>query len=128
MGNYDPFATDYDTWSAHMTEDVPWYVELARAAAEPIVELPRRSTADGSSMKTEWEITHSVPGDNRLDITRGSGANTLGVLQLWWVTKSEWEGLIDVAGLEVEALYGGFAREPFGDDSLEFVWVAQKPA
>jgi hypothetical protein len=35
--------------------------------------------------------------------------------------------LIDVAGLEVEALYGGFDREPFDDDSLEFVWIARKP-
>ena len=38
------------------------------------------------------------------------------------------EGLIDVAGLEVEALYGGFRREPFDEDSLEFVFVARKPA
>ena len=29
--------------------------------------------------------------------------------------------------LETEELYGGFDREPFGDDSLEFVWVARKP-
>jgi hypothetical protein len=43
------------------------------------------------------------------------------------VTKSEWEGLVDVAGLEVEALYGGFEREPFDDESLEQVWVARKP-
>jgi hypothetical protein len=36
--------------------------------------------------------------------------------------------LLEVAGLEVEALYGGFDREPFTDDSLEFVYVARKPA
>jgi len=34
-------------------------------------------------------------------------------------------GLIDVAGLEVEALYGGFAREPFTDDSREYVFVTR---
>ncbi len=39
------------------------------------------------------------------------------------VTKNEWLGLIDVAGLQVEALYGGFAGEPFGDDSNEYVFV-----
>ena len=42
------------------------------------------------------------------------------------MTRSEWEALIDVAGLEVEALYGGFEREPFGEGSLEFVWVVSK--
>src|SRR5690348_10406086 len=33
------FADRYDEWSAGMTEDVPFYVELAREAAGPIVEL-----------------------------------------------------------------------------------------
>ena len=49
-------------------------------------------------------------------------------VSLWWTTRSEWEGLIDVAGLEVEALYSGFEREPFDEQSQEFVWVARKPA
>ena len=64
-----------------------------------------------------------VPADNRIDITRDDGAT----IRLWWATKSEWEGLLDVAGLEVEALYGGFRREPYTDESLETVWVARKP-
>lgn len=29
-----------------------------------------------------------------------------------WATKNEWLGLIDIAGLQLEALYGGLAREP----------------
>ena len=64
-----------------------------------------------------------VPADNRIEIER-DGAETI---RLWWATKSEWDGLIDVAGLEVEALYGGFEREPFDDESLEFVYVTRKP-
>ena len=48
------------------------------------------------------------PGDNRVDIELDAG----GAISLWWVTRSEWEGLIDVAGLEVEALYGWFDRRP----------------
>ena len=232
MSDYDCFARDYDAWSAPMTEDVGWYVELAREAAEPVVELavgsgrvaipiaretgkrvigidrspamlavareraaglpvdlregdmrdfeldepvelvicPFRSllhlptwadkrrvfehvaaalrpggrfawnafafspliaarlhdrrieAADGL-----WEVTHYVPADSRLELTRGRGDEVVGVLRAWWVTKSEWEGLVDVAGLEVEALYGGFEREPFDDESLEQVWVARKP-
>jgi SAM-dependent methyltransferase len=66
---------------------------------------------------------HYAPADNRIEIVRDDGAT----VRLWWATKSEWDGLIDVAGLEVEALYGGFAREPFDDDSLEFVYVTRKP-
>lgn len=63
-------------------------------------------------------------GDSRVDITRDGAAT----LHLWWATRSEWAGLLEVAGLEVEALYGGFAQEPFTDDSHEFVYVARKPA
>ena len=65
-------------------------------------------------------IRYSV-GDNRVDITLDDGAKS----SLWWATKNEWLGLLDVAGLELEALYGGFPREPFGDESREYVFVAR---
>jgi hypothetical protein len=61
-------------------------------------------------------------GDNRIDITLDDGAKS----SLWWATKNEWLGLLDVAGLELEVLYGGFAREPFADDSREYVFVARR--
>lgn len=63
-------------------------------------------------------------GDNRIDITLDSGGRS----SLWWATRNEWLGLVDVAGLEVEALYGGFGREAFGDESREYVFVARRPA
>jgi SAM-dependent methyltransferase len=63
-------------------------------------------------------------GENRIDIVLDGG----GTSSLWWATKNEWLGLIDVAGLEVEALHGGFDRRPFGDESREYVWVARRPA
>lgn len=66
---------------------------------------------------------HYVPADNRIEITRDDGAR----ISLWWATKGEWDGLIEVAGLEVEALYGGFEREPFTDESLEYVYVTRRP-
>jgi SAM-dependent methyltransferase len=71
-------------------------------------------------------VVHTLryfPADSRIEIERDNAAT----LRLWWATKSEWEGLIEVAGLEVEALYGGFERESFTDDSLEFVYVTRKP-
>ena len=72
-------------------------------------------------------VPHTVryaAGDNRIDITLDRG----GTSSLWWATRNEWLGLIDVAGLELEALHGGFAGEPFTDDSREYVFVARKPA
>jgi ubiquinone/menaquinone biosynthesis C-methylase UbiE len=62
-------------------------------------------------------------GDNRIDITLDGGATS----SLWWATKNEWLGLLDVAGLELEALDGGCSGEPFGDDSREYVFIARRP-
>ena len=39
MSLYDAFAPIYDDWAADMTEDVPFYVELARETEGPLVEL-----------------------------------------------------------------------------------------
>jgi ubiquinone/menaquinone biosynthesis C-methylase UbiE len=75
----------------------------------------------------EEPVPHSLRyavGDNRIDITLDGG----GTSSLWWATKNEWLGLVDVAGLEVEALYGGFDRRPFDDESREYVWVTRRPA
>jgi SAM-dependent methyltransferase len=60
--------------------------------------------------------------DNRIDIVLDTG----GVSTLWWATKNEWLGLIDVAGLELEALYGGFDGEPLDDEHLEYVFVTRR--
>ena len=61
-------------------------------------------------------------GDNRIDLTLDGG----GTSSMWWATKNEWLGLIDVAGLEVEALYGGFAGEPFTGERTEYVFIARR--
>jgi hypothetical protein len=61
-------------------------------------------------------------GDNRIDLTLDDGARS----SVWWATKNEWLGLLDVAGLTLEALYGGFAGEPFTEDSREYVFVARR--
>jgi SAM-dependent methyltransferase len=78
----------------------------------------------------EWQeqngIRHridQVKYDNRLDITLENGTT----ISLWWLNRSEWEGLVDVAGFEVEALYGGFDRRPFDESANEFVWIVRKP-
>ena len=237
MDPYAPFADIYEEWSAPMTEDVAFYVDLAREADGPVVELavgsgrvavpvakaigrrvvgidrspamlakartaaaeagvdldlregdlrdfaleepaaliycPYRSLlhlptwADrrrvfervAASLKAGgrfawnafvfdphiavrmdgvarphldserlWEYVAHHPEDNRIDITAYTGepGHEPRNLQLWWLTKSEWERLIDVAGLEVEALYGWFDKQPFDHESREFVWVTRK--
>ena len=222
------FADRYDEWSAEMTEDVPFYVELARETDGALVELAvgsgrvaipvteatgravlgidtspamlaqarERAAAAGVELELRegdmrdleldqpaglvycpfrgllhlptwadrrrvfervaaslrpggrfaWNafafdhaiaarldgghqdtpVPHSLNyavGENRIDITLEGG----GISSLWWATKNEWLGLIDVAGLEVEALYGGFDRRPFDDQSREYVWVTRRP-
>ena len=229
MSFYDAFAPIYDDWSADMTADVPYYVELARESEGPLVELAvgngrvaiavaretgrpvlgidsspamlaqarERAAAAGVHVELregdmreleldepaglvycpfrslghlptwadrrrvfervfaalrpggrfawnffvfdpriaaridgEWQeqngIRHRVDHfkhDNRLDVTLESGD----AISLWWLNRSEWEGLIDVAGFEVEALYGGFDKRPFDENATEFVWVVRKP-
>ena len=223
------FADRYDEWSAEMTEDVPFYVELARETKGPLVELAvgsgrvaipvaeatgrpvlgidtspamlaqarERAAAAGVELELRegdmgdleldepaglvycpfrgllhvptwadrrrvfervaaslrpggrfaWNafafdhgiaarldgehqdepVPHSLRyavGDNRIDITLDGG----GTSSLWWATRNEWFGLIDVAGLQVEALYGDFDRRPFDDESREYVWVTRRPA
>jgi ubiquinone/menaquinone biosynthesis C-methylase UbiE len=223
----EAFSARYDEWAAHMTEDVAFYVELAREADGPLVELAvgngrvaipvaretgrrvvgidtspsmleqARERAAEAGVELElrlgdmrelsldepaaliycpfrallhlptwtdrrrtfervaaslrpggrfaWNafafdhqvaarlegqhqdepVPHTIRyavGDNRIDITLDDG----GTSSLWWATRNEWLGLLDVAGLELEALYGGFAREPFGDESREYVFVAAR--
>jgi ubiquinone/menaquinone biosynthesis C-methylase UbiE len=75
--------------------------------------------------RQESAVPHTVRyavGDNRIDLILDDGA----ISSLWWATKNEWLGLLDVSGLHLEALYGGFAREPFDDQSMEYVFVAQR--
>jgi SAM-dependent methyltransferase len=223
----EAFANRYAEWSAHVTADVPFYVELARQADGPIVELAvgtgrvavpiarvtgqrvigfdtspamleqarinaaeagveldlrpgdirefvldepaaliycpfrsllhlptwqdRRRTFErvAASLRPAgrfaWNafafdhrvasrldgahrdqpVPHTIRygvSDNRIDITLDSGGRS----SLWWATKNEWLGLLDVAGLTLEALYGGFAGEPLTEDSGEYVFVARR--
>jgi SAM-dependent methyltransferase len=223
----EAFASRFEEWSAHMTADVAFYVELARAADGPLVELAvgtgrvaipvaqatgrpvigvdsspamleqararaaeagveldlregdmrdlaleepaalvycpfrallhlatwadRRRTFErvAASLRPggrfAWNafafdhriaarldglhqdepVPHTIRywvGDNRIDISLDGGGRT----SLWWATRNEWLGLLEVAGLELEALYGGFAGEPFADDSQEYVFVARR--
>jgi SAM-dependent methyltransferase len=91
------------------------------------VFLPSVATQIDGQWRDQNGIRHRcdyVPADNRVDVTLDSGAS----VSLWWVARSEWEALLDVSGLEVEALYGWFDRRPFDESSSEFVYVARKPA
>ena len=77
---------------------------------------------DGAPGLPVPHTVHYSVGENRVDITLDDG----GTGSLWWATKNEWLGLLDVAGLRLEALFGGFAGEPLDDDSREYVFVARR--
>jgi SAM-dependent methyltransferase len=85
------------------------------------------SASDGQHAETSpgLPLPHTIHysvSDNRVDMTLDDG----GTGSLWWATKNEWLGLLDVAGLRLEALYGGFASEPLDDNSPEYVFVARR--
>jgi ubiquinone/menaquinone biosynthesis C-methylase UbiE len=84
-------------------------------------QLAVRSEGQQCQEPVPHTISHAV-GDNRIDLTMADGARS----SRWWATKNEWLGLIDVAGLDLEALYGGFVGEPFSDESREYVFVTRK--
>ena len=70
-------------------------------------------------------VPHSVHYDvpeNRVDIVLDAG----GASSLWWATKNEWLGLIDVAGLTVESLHGDFEHGPLTPESGEYVFVTTR--
>ncbi len=66
-------------------------------------------------------LRYDVP-DNRIDILLDGG----GTSSLWWATKNEWLGLIDIAGPSVEAIYGDFDRRPVTADSREYIFVVRR--
>jgi SAM-dependent methyltransferase len=76
-------------------------------------------------VRQDAPVPHTVRyavGDSRVDLVLDGGATS----SLWWATRNEWLGLIEVAGLELESLHGGFDGEPFGEDSREYVFVARR--
>jgi YD repeat-containing protein len=66
-------------------------------------------------------VTYHAP-DNRIEIRMDSGATS----ELVWATKNEWLGLIDVSGLELESLHGGFEGQPLSGEAMEYVFVARR--
>jgi SAM-dependent methyltransferase len=128
---YSPFRSLLHVPTWHDRRQV---FERVAAALEPggrfawnVFAFDHAIAAQLDGERREEPVPHTLRyavGESRTDIVLDSGAAT----SLWWATKNEWLGLIDVAGLEVEALYGSFDRAPFDDDSREFVWVTRKPA
>jgi ubiquinone/menaquinone biosynthesis C-methylase UbiE len=84
-------------------------------------KVAARLDGEHQAERVPHTIRYAV-SDNRVDIALDDGATS----SLWWATKNEWLGLLDVADLQVEALYGGFAAEPLADDSSEYVFVARR--
>ena len=84
-------------------------------------QLAARVDGQHQDARVPHTIRYAI-GDNRIDMMLDDGATS----SLWWATKNEWLGLLDTSGLELEVLFGGFDREPVGDDSSEYVFVARR--
>ena len=79
---------------------------------------------DGLTIPTP--VPHTIRfyvGDNRMEITLDDGSKSV----FWSASKNEWLGLMDISGLELEAVYGTFDREPVSDESREYVFIARRP-
>lgn len=68
-------------------------------------------------------VSHYDVAENRIDMILDDGATS----SLWWATKNEWLGLIDVAGLQLETLHGNFTGSELNADSREYVFVTRRP-
>jgi len=62
-----------------------------------------------------------VPAD-RVELVLDGG----GTSSFWWATKNAWLGLIDVAGLALDALSGGSDGEPSAPESRGDVRVVRR--
>jgi predicted RNA methylase len=116
---FEALAAGYERWPADMTEDVPFYVELAQEVDGPVVEL---AVGTGrAAIPVAAAIGRTVIGIDAspamLERARSAGGDALD-LRL---------GLIDVSSLEVEAFSGWFDRRPVAGDSRELVWIARTP-
>jgi SAM-dependent methyltransferase len=72
-----------------------------------------------------WERADWDEAARRLTLTmRANDSET--AMSLFWLSRDEWQGLLERAGFEIEASYGWFDRRPFegGEDS---VWIVRRP-
>jgi hypothetical protein len=135
----EQLASSYDEWSGAMTEDVSFYVGLAADSDGPLLELAignGRGKFAWNAFAFDHHVAARLDGrhqdkptphwvhydiaDNRIDLRLDDG----GTSSLCWATKNEWLGLLDVANLDLEALYGYFDRSPQNDQSREYIFVA----
>ena len=80
----------------------------------------------GGAWREQGGVEHRVDydfDDRRIDLTLAGGAT----VPIWWVGVEEWDGLVAEAGLEVEARYGTFDREPLDETSREAIYVVRRP-
>jgi hypothetical protein len=96
---------------------------LAGPVRQSDLDTSRAAQLDGRHQEEPVPNTvRYAVGDNRIDMALDDGS----VSSIWPVSKNEWLGLIDVSGLELELLSGGFDGSPFTDHSRESVFVARR--
>jgi SAM-dependent methyltransferase len=92
--------------------------QVRGAGALPAEDSP------GISERAEWDWENR---ELRLTLTQSSdGREEVTPLRLSWLTREEWRGLIEAAGLEISACYGWFDCRPTAVGGYS-VWVAHRP-
>jgi hypothetical protein len=97
----------------------------ARADADVAGVDPKPIQADVRDFEVDASVSHSMHDDapaNRVELVLDGGDTS----SFWWATKNAWLGPIDVAGLALEALGGGFDGERLAPESREYVCVVRR--
>ena len=85
----------------------------------------RRRTAAGSSASPGSSSVRTGTRGREHSRSRALG-DVITTFGLHWLSAPEWQGLLDEAGLEVEALYGWFDRRPYNsEEDMIFVCRAR---
>ena len=81
---------------------------------------------DTRSYRINDQIVESLFIYDEVDETGQVVRRSYKPLKLRWMYRYEVEHLLARSGFAVEALYGGFNRQPFDENSQEMIWVARK--
>jgi ubiquinone/menaquinone biosynthesis C-methylase UbiE len=119
------FVPSIQTIAAHSGRSLSQALMFSHEFIDPMNEQ-RIAVWESRSYDTHRQRIHVRFVYERLDADGTVVAREHKSYTLCYIFCNEMQHLFELCGYEVEALYGGFDKEPFTDSSTEMVWVAQK--
>lgn len=100
----------------------------------PVQESGREYRDDRGRVRERFTVRYDLPTQlldvtfiyERLDDAGVVAAREFEPLRLRYFHRFEIEHLLHRAGYEIEALYGGWEREPFDRNGQEMIWIARR--